>query len=207
MDSNGELTLPFDLRAYKQDLRATYTTLRKKMTPEEKAEKDTAIFRNVLHMPLYTTASMVLCYVSMEEEIDSHGFINRCLADGKCVGVPYCIPGGREMDFYQIHSLDELEVRTYGVLEPIAETSKKLSDYSDSICILPGLSFDEHGYRIGYGGGYYDRFLSQKYDGKAKIGVCYNYALRPNLLHGRYDIPADYVVTEQRVTKRGFPQR
>lgn len=200
-------TRPFDLRVYKKNLRDRYRRKRKSLSGVLKAEKDRKIFDNIRSMPEYTVASMVLCFVSKPEEINTHGFINQCLADRKIVAVPYCIDKTRDMDFYIIESLDQLEKRTYGVLEPVPEKSVKVKDFTDSICVIPGISFDDYGYRLGYGGGYYDRFLAEKFDGYEKIGVCYNDHIRPNLIHGRYDVPCDWIVTEKSAKRRMLSRR
>lgn len=186
----------FDIRKYKSSLRKKYKEFRRSIPPDIKKKKDSSIFQHILNSKLYKNSEMVLCYVSFKDEINTHDFINRAIKDGKIVGVPYCISGTRDMDFYKISSLDELEVRTYGVLEPVAKEENRLTDYKNSICIMPGLSFDKFGYRLGYGGGYYDRFLSGKFNGNAIIGVCYQKAVRYRLTHGYFDVPCDYVATE-----------
>ena len=76
-----------------------------------------------------------------------------------------------EMEFYEIHSLFELQPGTFGVLEPVPENSRLVQEETEGLCIVPGLSFDAEGYRLGYGKGYYDRFLS-RFSGTT-AGVCY----------------------------------
>jgi 5-formyltetrahydrofolate cyclo-ligase len=188
----------FDIRAYKRGLRERYKAARERMTPEERAGKDARILRNLLATPQYRDCATVLCYVSTPQEADTHALIDRALADGKRVAVPYCINGTRDMEFYLIQSRAELRRRTFGVLEPVPGEAELLRDFSRSVCILPGLSFDRAGYRLGYGGGYYDRFLCNRYGG-VLLGVCYQGCTRPKLVHGRYDIPCDFVVTEDGV--------
>ncbi|MDL2232032.1 5-formyltetrahydrofolate cyclo-ligase [Ruminococcaceae bacterium OttesenSCG-928-L11] len=199
----------FDLRVYKRSLRQRYRSLRKSLTPEEKTDFDSRILHNLCSLDAYKSCKTVLTYVSTPEEINTHPLIERALADGKTVAVPYCIDGTRNMDFYIIHSLDELVPRTFGVLEPVAETSRKLTDFRHSICILPGIAFDQYGYRLGYGGGYYDRFLSHVYKGTT-IGVCYDRCTKGFLSHGRYDVPCRMIVTEtscrKAVTRPGTPR-
>lgn len=187
----------FDIREYKRSLREKYKSFRSSIPPEKKRDLDRRIFKNILDSKLYKQTDLILIYVSMKDEIFTHDFIEKAIEDGKTVAVPYCISGTRDMDFYKINSLDELEVRTYGVMEPIAEKAEKITDFRNSICILPGLSFDKRGYRLGYGGGYYDRFLNKKFNGKAIIGVCYQKAFRERLKHGYFDVSANYIVTEQ----------
>lgn len=192
-----------DIRLVKKELRARMKELRRDMAPEEKAAKDAAILRRVTALPEYQKASLVLTYVSTAIEVDTHALIAQAIADGKRVAVPYCVPGKVEMLFCQISGMEDLSPGSFGVLEPNPETLPVLTDFSDSVCILPGLAFDLSGFRLGYGKGYYDRFLS-KYSG-VNIGVCYNVCLKPLLPHGRYDKMVAILATEKFV-KRFVPQ-
>mgnify|MGYP003377240024 CR=1 FL=1 len=107
--------------------------------------------------------------------------------------------------------VDDLEKRTFGVLEPVPERCALITDFSKSICVVPALLYDLSGYRIGYGGGYYDRFLAH-YPGY-KVGVTYVKCIRRRILHGRYDVPVSALVTERYVNflkipalRRGSPR-
>jgi 5-formyltetrahydrofolate cyclo-ligase len=186
---------PLDLRDYKTALRIRYRNLRKAMTPAVKHEKDNQILTRLLAMPIYQECRLLLTYVSTPEEVDTHALIAHALKEGKTVAVPYCVAGTREMVFYAIRSVQELVPRSYGELEPIAKEEDKITDFAHSLCVLPGVVFDQLGYRLGYGGGYYDRFLADAYPGKT-VGLCYQDCIVSRLRRGRYDMACDYVVTE-----------
>jgi 5-formyltetrahydrofolate cyclo-ligase len=192
---------PLDLRDYKTSLRTHYRNIRKAMEPAVKREKDNQILARLLAMPIYQECKLLLTYVSTPEEADTHALIAHALAAGKTVAVPYCIAGTREMAFYAIRSVQELVPRSYGVLEPIAREVNKITDFAHSLCILPGVAFDRYGYRLGYGGGYYDRFLAEAYPGKT-VGLCYQNCTVSQLRRGRYDMACDYVVTENGFLKQ-----
>ncbi|MEG2597572.1 MAG: 5-formyltetrahydrofolate cyclo-ligase, partial [Oscillospiraceae bacterium] len=113
--------------------------------------------------------------------------------------VPRCTPGKIDMKFYVIDSFNRLTAGAFGVLEPSPAQCAELRDFKGSVCVLPGLGFDLQGFRLGYGKGYYDRFLS-KYTGK-NIGVCYNVCLKTLLPHGRYDKMINILVTEKFVKR------
>lgn len=193
-----------DIRVVKRELRAGFKEARRSMLPEEKADKDRRILERLINLPEYRQAELVLTYVSTAIEVDTRALIERALADGKRVAVPRCTPEKIDMKFYLIGGLDELEPGAFGVLEPDPQRSRELRRYDRSVCVLPGLGFDLQGYRLGYGKGYYDRFLA-RYHGK-NVGVCYNICMKTLLPHGRYDKMVDVLVTEKFV-KRLTPQQ
>ena len=188
-----------DIRVVKRELRAEFKSARKALKPEEQADKDRRILEKLVSLPEYQRAELVLTYVSTAIEVDTRALIECALADGKRVAVPRCTPGKIDMKFYLIGSLSELEPGAFGVLEPNPEKSRELRRYDRSVCILPGLGFDLQGYRLGYGKGYYDRFLA-RYPGK-NVGVCYNICMKTLLPHGRYDKMVDVLVTEKFVKR------
>jgi 5-formyltetrahydrofolate cyclo-ligase len=203
MSSPKNLGGHFDIRSYKQRLRKKYTAIRSGLTQEQRRETDSLILGRLLRSAPYRDCATLLCYVSTDQEADTRGLIEQALADGKRVCVPCCIKGTREMSFHIIESLHELVPRAFGILEPDPEKSPRLTDFSGSICIVPGLAFDFSGHRLGYGGGYYDRFL-KAYEGAA-VGICYQSCMRRSLIHGRYDVACDYVVTEKGIRSCGRP--
>ena len=106
------------------------------------------------------------------------------------------------MEFYLIKSFNDLEVATFSVLEPKVNQCEKLTQFSQSVCIVPGLAFDIRGYRLGYGKGYYDRFLN-KYD-LPKFGICYTLCTQTKLINGKYDKPVDLLITDKYTHKTEF---
>lgn len=190
-----EIKRPFDIREYKKHMRERNKKIRLALPPDKKRAKDEKICDRVRKLPEYKACKTMLCYVSTDAEVATHTLIECAIADGKTVAVPYCVKGTRDMRFYRIASIGELSPGTFGVLEPVPDGSKLVADFSGSICILPGLAFDMAGFRLGYGGGYYDRFLSQKYSGTT-VGICYSECALTSIRHGRYDMPCDMLVTD-----------
>ena len=185
---------PVNIKEYKNVLRNRFKERRRLMTQNRKALADHRIAVRLRTLLCYRRAKTVLAYVSMPIEVGTREIIKKALSDGKRVAVPRCVPGTREMEFYVIDSLDELLPGTFGVLEPAPNPEKRLYDFSHSICVVPALACDRTGYRLGYGGGYYDRFL-RDYPGE-KVLILYKCCLVPILWHGRYDVPVDRIVTE-----------
>lgn len=191
-----------DIRALKTRLRKEYRSKRTALTPEEKEQRDEAIARAVRSLWQYRRNDWLLIYVSTPIEVDTHRIIERALADGKRVAVPRCVPDSREMEFYEIHSPADLEPGSFGVLEPLPREETLLKDLSRGLCVIPAFCYDFSGYRLGYGKGYYDRFLARF--GGNMIGICYSDCIRHHLPHGRFDRAVELVVTERfiRCTKR-----
>lgn len=190
-----------DIRPLKNGLRDHYKTIRRDMPPEVKYQHDQAVLRRVTNLWQYKCNSLLLTYVSTAIEVDTLEIINKALSDGKKVAVPRCVPGTRNMEFYFIDGLDALSPGTFGVLEPRPEKKKLVTDFSSGLCLVPALCYDWKGYRLGYGKGYYDRFLAQF--GGNMVGICYHECIRRWLPHGRYDRPVELLVTDRYLRRTG----
>ena len=183
-----------DIRPLKTELRQKYRSLRQSMPPEIKKQKDEAIAAQVRRLWQYQRNRVLLIYVSTDIEVDTFGIIRQAIEDGKRVAVPRCVPDTRNMEFYYIHSTDELAPGMFGVLEPKADPEKLYHEGDGGLCIVPAFSYDWRGYRLGYGKGYYDRFLS-RFEGNM-VGICYSDCVQRSLPHGRFDRPVELLVTE-----------
>ena len=184
-----------DIRPIKTELRQKYRSLRQSMPPEIKAQRDEAIAAQVRRLWQYQRNSILLVYVSTPIEVDTFRIIDQALKDGKRVAVPRCVPDTRNMEFYYIDSVDELSPGMFGVLEPAVCPEKLYSERDGGLCLVPAFSYDWRGYRLGYGKGYYDRFLS-RFEGNI-VGICYSDCVQRSLPHGRYDRPVELLVTEK----------
>ncbi|HHY52191.1 MAG TPA: 5-formyltetrahydrofolate cyclo-ligase [Clostridiales bacterium] len=177
-------------------MREASKAIRSHLTPRQKSRWDRAILRHLIKLPAYQNSHTLLTYASMPDEVDTFALMQDAWQAGKRVAVPYCVPGTRLLEFYLINSPDELTPSAYGIPEPNPAVAQKLTDFSGSVCVVPGLAFNAIGYRVGYGGGYYDRFLSGPYAGNPSIGVCYGVCMVKFLPIGPHDHPCNYVVTE-----------
>lgn len=192
-----------DIRPVKAALREKYRNIRTSMTADEKENYDKTIAGQVRSLWQYDKNDTLLVYVSTPIEVDTHEIIEQALLDGKKVAVPRCVDGTRNMEFYFIGSLDDLEPGSFGVLEPIVEKTELMTDFSRGLCIVPAFSYDWSGFRLGYGKGYYDRFLS-RFDGNI-IGICYSSCVQRSLPHGRFDRPVELLVTEKYLRRTNRP--
>ncbi len=183
-----------DLRVYKRELRAEMRAIRSAMNQPLKAEKDRLIFQRLIRLPQYRSAGCIVTYVSTSGEVDTRALMKQAWQDGKQVAVPRCVPGTRLMEMYYIKSMNDLEEGMYGILEP-KNSCTICKDWKDCLCIVPAFCNDKKGYRLGYGGGYYDRFLNQ-FTGKT-VGINYSECVREEIQHGRYDVPIQMLLTER----------
>ena len=112
--------------------------------------------------------------------------------------MPRCVENTRLMNMHLITGMEDLQEGAYGILEP-REDLPILQKTKNAICIVPAFCNDFRGYRVGYGGGYYDRYLSG-FEG-VKIGINYSDCVRPRLIGGRYDVPIDVLVTDRYIRR------
>ena len=181
--------------ADKSSLRSNYLSVRATIPTENRASSDAAIRSSLLGFDIFAEAILVLTYVSFGPEVDTRALIEGLLGEGRRVAVPRVNKAEHTMDFCEISSLDELAPGTMNILEPPADAlALNTLDMVGSVCLVPGLVFDGSGHRVGYGGGYYDRFLAF-YPGD-KIGMARTTMLSSNPLPvGAYDVPVDFIAT------------
>ena len=179
----------------KQRLREEHLAAREVLSEQERSVLDNRITQKLLATSEYAEATTVLTYVSVSSEVSTRMFIECALRDGKTVAVPRCLPGHR-LEFVAITSLDQLVAAPFNLLEPPKDLSALTEvQMSNAICIVPALLVDTKGYRLGYGAGFYDRFLST-YSGK-KICLVYQQNLsKTTLPHTEFDVPVDMVITD-----------
>lgn len=178
----------------KRRLRLEYKAKRSRIPADEKRERDLKITQTVLNSAFYAEAREVLCYVSTDDEIDTKGIISDALSLGKKVFVPKCTEQKGIMRFYQITSFDDLKLGKFNIPEPLNSYDDNEWQHSGKkvLCIVPALCCDRFGNRLGYGGGYYDRFLSG-FDGK-KLCLCYACFADVQLPLDEHDVFCDEVI-------------
>ena len=182
----------------KDGLRKELKELREKLGAEERGRIDAAIAGHVKNLPQYAVASHVFTYLSVGDEVDTREIIRDAWSQGKTIAVPRCVPGTRTMEWHVIEGFDNLEPGSFGIEEPPADPGTLIDPASAGpldIALVPALSFDAHGFRLGYGGGFYDVFLPT-FAG-IPIGLCRNAQMSSVPLPTDItDVPVPIVVTE-----------
>ncbi len=182
------------IKEEKSVMRKHFRDMREKMTAQYKRTLDVEIASRFLCSREYMYTKTLLTYVAKSTEIETRDIICAALALDKRVAVPKCESEGI-MKFYLINSLDDLKAGFRDIMEPDTHKCTELLDFTDSLCIVPGLSFSPQGQRLGFGGGYYDRFLKD-YKG-VSVGLCYSSFIKWDLPAEPHDIPVDILVTDR----------
>ena len=180
----------------KKDIRKCVLEKRSQMTQEEWDEKSHKIFDKVVSHPFFFSAKTVCCYVDFRREVGTTNIIEEAWSRGKKVAVPKIEDG--QMNFYYIESWQDVSEGYYGILEP--NTTECLQDKTPLV-IMPGAVFDRNRNRIGYGKGFYDRFL-QVYSKSRTIALAFELQLVGAVPHEEHDIRPMVLITEEEIYVR-----
>lgn len=186
----------------KISIRKQMLGLRNAMSLCECEEKSASIIQKVLALAKVKQAKYVLCYADYKSEVITKKLMKDFLEMGKELYLPKV--SGEEMDFYRITTLDELEEGYKGIPEPsvkckeIFTKERFMENEENVVMLLPGAAFSEKGGRIGYGKGYYDRYL-MRIPCKERIALCYECQIVEEIPVDKHDIPVTAIVTEEMV--------
>lgn len=175
----------------KEALRREAKAWRDAQAPQWIQEQSLYVLEQVEAIPVFREVEQVLSYVDCPGEVATRPLIQKLLEAGREVLVPV-MTGPGQMQWSRLESLARLTENRYGILEP--ESPIWVEPKQQSCALVPGLLFFEDGHRLGYGAGFYDRFLSE-YEG-ASIGLCFAEQLHPPIPMGKYDLPAGVIATQ-----------
>ncbi len=181
----------------KKEIRRIANENRKAMPPGEEEEKSRKICEQILSLPEYKEARSLYCYVDFNHEVRTWDIMENAIAEGKRVAVPRV--DGDSMDFYYITSREDLEPGCLGILEPKAGLSMAAEE--EAFFLMPGVAFDRDHHRVGYGGGYYDRYL-ERFPKLTKVAVAYECQVFDQVPHETFDICPTVLVTEAGISRK-----
>ncbi|GKU81259.1 5-formyltetrahydrofolate cyclo-ligase [Niallia sp. NCCP-28] len=167
------------------------------LTKEEHIKLSREIAGELLADPLFMQAKSIGITISNFPEVDTYEIIHRAWELGKTVSVPKCLPKTREMAFRKLTSFHQLETVYSGLHEPIEKVTEETAPKEIDLLIVPGLGFTTEGFRLGFGGGYYDRYL-MKYAGKT-LSLAFEMQLMTDLPIETHDLPVDRIITNRGV--------
>ena len=178
----------------KTDIRKEYLVKRRKLSPEYVHKNSELIQNKIYNSKWYKNANVIMIYVSFGNEVETHDIINCALKSGKRVIVSVCTDGNTLIPV-EITSLNDMIPNKYGILEP--SVIKKYTGNID-VVLVPGIAFDGAFNRVGFGCGYYDRFLSE-YPDTLKIGLGFSDQICDEIETDDNDIPMDIIVTDEEI--------
>lgn len=178
----------------KKEIRQKVLETRFKLSAEERKAKSRKMADRLFSLPEFTTARTVMFFASFRSEVETHDMIRRALAAGKRIVLPKV--KGKELALFEIKDFDrDVAPGAWDIPEPVRGTAAKARDIE--LIVVPGAAFDEHGNRLGYGAGFYDKLLSS-YKGMT-VALAFEFQIVPQLPAAPYDIPVKKIVTEKRV--------
>ena len=173
----------------KKELRACIRAQKRAMTEAQIVEKSNRLGELFLASDAYKNAKTIYGYLPYNQEVRTVAMLEQALRDGKRVAVPKCY--GDEMRFIFMDDLSKVEKGYANIPEPIAD--EPIADDETALVLMPGLAFDPQGHRIGYGGGFYDKFLAKE-PKHPTLALCYDFQMVEHLETEKFDIPVDTVL-------------
>ncbi len=180
----------------KKTQRHQVLTILNQLTTKQYEDKSTAILDRLLTDPAFIAAKTIGITISAFPEVDTLNLMNKCWAMGKNIAAPKCHPKDRTMDFRVIENLDQLEVVYMKLKEPIVSKTSVVQPHQLDLVLVPGVVFTKQGYRIGFGGGYYDRFLAD-FQGATR-SLAFECQLAEKIPVEAHDVPVQGIHTESR---------
>lgn len=173
----------------KTELRNMIRDQKRAMTPQQIENASGALGKKLAETEQYRQAKTIYGYLPYNQEVRTVAILERAIQEGKRVAVPKVY--GDEMRFIYIEDLTSVEKGYSGIPEPIADSP--VADDPTALVLMPGLAFDRQGNRIGYGGGFYDKFLAKEPE-HPTVALCYDFQVLESIETDSYDIPVDLVL-------------
>jgi len=184
----------------KEQLRHTLLSLRKNLRETEVQAHSTGIVQRLWSIQVFSHASIIMHYISYDNEVFTHDLIQDCLAKGKTVVVPVTHTQSKTVTPSILRYWEDLQKGPYGILEPTKEVQEEISLGQIDVFLVPGVGFDRKGHRMGHGMGYYDTLLQQAVD-IPKIGLAFSFQIVDQVPTEAHDIAMDFVVTEEEIIR------
>lgn len=177
----------------KKDIRKYIYGVRKKCTDQEIENWSRKITEKVLSHPAFIQAEKIMVYADYNHEVITRYIIEEAWKLKKEVAVPKV--SGKDMIFYKLTDFSQLEEGYYGIPEP---TKGQIADWQDALMIMPGVAFDRDNHRVGYGGGFYDRFL-EKHPGLVRLAIAFEFQILEQVPVEPTDILPQIIITEEKL--------
>lgn len=183
----------------KKDIRKNIVNSRDKIDFTKRVQADNKIYQRLIDSDIYRDDN-IFVYISFRSEVDTKLLIIKMLRDGKNIFVPKISNNTNDMEAIRITSLNELEENRFGTLEPVTYNNAVDPKIIDVI-LIPGIAFDCEGTRIGFGKGYYDKYIKRARKDVKKVGLAYDLQIVDKINKDDHDESVDYIITEEKVIK------
>lgn len=178
-----------------EEVRRAALAARDALGPAVRQRKSDAIWKRLIELPAFQTASMALFYLSFGSEVDTEMMRRMTRELGMQVACPRSRPGDRSMVFHRLGPDEELSPGPYGILQPASDAPEAVLG-PQCVVLVPGVLFDRWGDRLGFGGGYYDRWLAGPGRGLATVGLAFQEQLVDRVQVRAHDRPVDHLLTD-----------
>ncbi|MBS3908640.1 MAG: 5-formyltetrahydrofolate cyclo-ligase [Actinobacteria bacterium] len=183
----------------KHALRQRTSDKRNALRPEDREDRAALIGERLFAQPEYERSSYILFYAAFGSEVPTLAMMETSLKAGKKIALPITDTENNSLVPRGVDDLSTLFVSKYGIPEPVVACTCDCATAEIDLVIVPGMVFDECGNRIGYGGGYYDRFLSRVGAAIPRLSIAYELQIVPHIPRESHDLPVDKIITERRV--------
>jgi len=182
----------------KKELRRIYKKKRNSITGYELEILSNNAIANLINTQYYKDCFYVFVYINANNELITKDFIKKVWNDKKTVAVPVITKNAHEMLFVKIDSFDNLNKNKFGIYEPEIKDKNIIKSNENTLLIVPGLVFGKNKYRIGYGGGYYDKFINENKTLK-NIGICFDFQIIEFVPNDENDMKLDLIISDKKI--------
>jgi 5-formyltetrahydrofolate cyclo-ligase len=188
-----------EVAVIKKSLRKDVLTKRQALSPQEVGQKSDNIHKRLFQLKYFQDARVIMVYVDFRNEVKTTAIITNALNQGKRVVIPVCRDGGQLIPAEVYQFPEDLEPGTWGILEPKPGRLRPVEPGEIELVLVPGVAFDQRGNRLGYGAGYYDRFLAKTSPTATSIALAYELQAVEDVFPVEHDMPVHYILTEDRL--------
>ncbi len=184
----------------KKEFRKKVIQIRKQQDASMVEEKSKAIFKNLMTIKEINEANIVMAYLDFNNEAKTDQIIHHLISLGKKVVIPITVLETRDLIPSEIRNIEkEVKIGTYGIREPKEEFIRPVDKKEIDLVIVPAVAYDTQGYRLGYGGGFYDRFLEKLRKDVKTIGIAFELQVFDSVPKEKHDAKLNYIITEKRI--------
>lgn len=183
----------------KKELRKQILQSRRDIPADEREEKSKQIAEHILQSSLYQEARFVFSFIPFGDEVNIRPVLEHAVQTGKKLAIPKTVSSSRELVLYQFETWEQLIPGVFGIMEPDPGRSTVVNPIDIDLILMPGVAFDRHGGRLGYGGGFYDRFLAGLPQSPPLIAPCFTEQVIERVPTEDHDIQVDMLITDQEI--------